>query len=95
MGNGAESSRTTEYRVTSAPGSCPGAFDALKAGDTATHDAIVLKALKALMTEVDVVVLAQASMARVLDQLKPEEKLVPILTSPRMGVERLAKPLAG
>ncbi len=74
---------------------CPGAFDALKAGNAATHDQIVLKELKTLMTEVDVVVLAQASMARVLDQLKPEEKLVPILTSPRMGVERLAKVLAG
>jgi Asp/Glu/hydantoin racemase len=78
-----------EVRVTTCL--CPGAFDALKAGNHATHDQIVLRELKVLMTAVDVVVLAQASMARALDQLKPEEKLVPILTSPRMGVERLAK----
>jgi hypothetical protein len=38
----------------------------------------------------DVVVLAQASMARVVDALKPEDKPVPILSSPRLAIEHLA-----
>jgi hypothetical protein len=38
-------------------------------GDAATHDKKVGDALKQLSTEVDVIVLAQASMARVVDTL--------------------------
>ena len=70
-----------------------GAFAALQAGDTATHDARVLAALNGLLERVEVVVLAQASMARVADQLPPDARRVPILTSPRLGVERLARVL--
>ena len=43
---------------------CDGAFDAVLAGDTATHDRILSEALRNDMTDVDVVILAQASMAR-------------------------------
>jgi hypothetical protein len=39
---------------------------------------------------VDVIVLAQASMARVVDTLKPEDKRVPILASPSIAVDYLA-----
>lgn len=73
---------------------CQGAFEALGSGDTDTHDRIVIENLKELMRRVDVVVLAQASMARVADLLSDEEKLVPILSSPRLGVERLRSVLA-
>ena len=59
-------------------------------GDAATHDAKVAAALKALSQEVDVVVLAQASMARVVDTLAAEDRRVPILASPRIAVEYLA-----
>lgn len=45
---------------------CKGAFEALMNGDTAKHDAMVSAALRELMTEVDVITLAQASMARVV-----------------------------
>jgi hypothetical protein len=38
------------------------------------------------MDKVDVVVLAQASMARVADAIPSDEKKVPILASPRLGV---------
>jgi glutamate racemase len=67
-----------------------GAFEALMAGDGATHDAKVAAALKELSQQVDVVVLAQASMARVVDSLKPEDKRVPILASPGIAVDYLA-----
>ena len=40
-------------------------------------------------------VLAQASMARVAELMSDEEKVVPILSSPRLGVERLRSVLAG
>lgn len=69
---------------------CEGAFDALMSGDAATHDAKVVTALKELSQQVDVIVLAQASMARVVDTLKPEEKRVPILASPGIALDYLA-----
>lgn len=69
---------------------CEGAFDALMADDAATHDAKVAAALKELSRQVDVIVLAQASMARVVDTLAPEDKRVPILASPGIAVDYLA-----
>jgi Asp/Glu/hydantoin racemase len=67
-----------------------GAFDALMSGDAAKHDAMVAGALKELSKEVDVIVLAQASMARVVDTLAPADKRVPILASPGIAVDYLA-----
>ena len=69
---------------------CEGAFDALMSGDAATHDAKVAAVLKELSQQVDVIVLAQASMARVVDSLKPDDKRVPILASPGIAVDYLA-----
>jgi Asp/Glu/hydantoin racemase len=69
---------------------CAGAFDALMRGDAATHDALVAAALKELSRQVDVIVLAQASMARVVDTLSPEDRCVPILASPAIAVDYLA-----
>jgi len=74
---------------------CEGAFAALGRGDTATHDRIVLENLRGLMDRSDVVVLAQASMARVADRIPAEERKVPVLSSPRMGVQRLKDVLGG
>jgi Asp/Glu/hydantoin racemase len=68
---------------------CQGAFEALGAGKTDVHDRVVKENLKGLMERVDVVVLAQASMARVVDQLSAAERKAPILSSPRFGVLRL------
>ncbi|HEX2100854.1 MAG TPA: aspartate/glutamate racemase family protein, partial [Candidatus Synoicihabitans sp.] len=48
---------------------CDGAFAALMSGDTATHDAAVKAALAELGGRVDVIVLAQASMALVVETL--------------------------
>jgi Asp/Glu/hydantoin racemase len=69
---------------------CEGAFDALMNGDAAKHDALVAGALKELSQSADVIVLAQASMARVEDGLAPAEKRVPILASPGIAVDYLA-----
>jgi Asp/Glu/hydantoin racemase len=65
------------------------AFQRLAAGDTEGHDEILGAALLDLVHAVDVVVLAQASMARVLPQL-PAELQGKFLTSPRLGMARVA-----
>ncbi|WP_221028747.1 aspartate/glutamate racemase family protein [Actomonas aquatica] len=69
---------------------CVGAFEALMDGDASTHDRIVAEALQELAGAVDVILLAQASMARVVDGLAVEDRRVPILASPRLAVEHLA-----
>lgn len=69
---------------------CEGAFAALMGGDAPKHDASVASALRELSTQVDVIVLAQASMARVVDGLPAADKVVPILSSPGLAVEFLA-----
>jgi Asp/Glu/hydantoin racemase len=69
---------------------CEGAFEALMGGDGATHDAKVVAALKELSQQVDVIVLAQASMARVVDSLAVADRRVPILASPGIAVDYLA-----
>ena len=67
-----------------------GAFQAVIGGDGARHDALVSTALGEMARAVDVIVLAQASMARVVESLRPQDKPVPILSSPRSAVEHLA-----
>lgn len=74
---------------------CEGAYTLLLSGDTASHDRIVRDYLQGLIQRCDVVILAQASMARVADAIPPSERRVPILTSPRLAVERAARVMAG
>jgi len=71
-----------------------GAFEALMAGDAAKHDTLVAAALRELMTQVDVILLAQASMARVVDTLGEADRRVPILASPGIAIDHLATILA-
>lgn len=66
-----------------------GAFAALQAGRAAEHDEKVLAALEALLSRSDVVVLAQASMARLVQTLKTPPR-IPILTSPVSGLQLAA-----
>ena len=70
---------------------CEGAFDALMGGKPEVHDEMVATALKELAQQVDVILLAQASMARVVSQLAEKDKKVPILTSPELAVQHLAR----
>jgi Asp/Glu/hydantoin racemase len=74
---------------------CSGAFQAFLDGDTGRHDALVTDGLRELIPKVDVVVLAQASMARIADTLPEVERRVPIYSSPRLAVEHLARMVAG
>jgi aspartate/glutamate racemase len=70
---------------------CDGAFEALMAGNAARHDELVLAALEQLSSQVDVIALAQASMARVVATIPAEKKRVPILASPPLAIARLAR----
>lgn len=87
---GAESGRAIEVREIV----CDGAFEALRAGETDRHDDLVRAGLREVLGWADVVVLAQASMARVIETLSDEERETPILTSPRLGMERMRDLLA-
>ncbi len=78
-------------RVSVASRLCEGAFDAVSAGDTAEHDRLVRSGLAELMEQVDVIVLAQASMARVVDGLPETDRRIPILSSPRLAMKYLAQ----
>ena len=68
---------------------CEGAFEALSAGETDGHDESVREGLRELIGWAEVIVLAQASMARVIDTLTDDERQTPILSSPRLGMERM------
>ena len=68
---------------------CEGAFEALRAGEAERHDELVRNGLRDLLGWADVIVLAQASMARVVETLTGDERRTPILSSPRLGMERV------
>ena len=72
---------------------CAGAFDVLMAGDRAAHDAMVIEQAKSIAANVDLIVLAQASMDRLAEPLERETGLA-VLSSPRMGIELLAERVA-
>ncbi|MBQ8068850.1 MAG: Asp/Glu/hydantoin racemase [Solobacterium sp.] len=70
----------TEYLV-------DGALDMLMRGEKDKHNELVIKEIRKAEQENDVVVLAQGSMTAILPLLKETEK--PVLTSPRLAVERV------
>ncbi len=74
---------------------CDGAFEAVMAGDTATHDRIVGEALIDKMRGMDAIVLAQASMARVVDSLAPGAVSAAVFSSPELGVKYARDVLLG
>jgi Asp/Glu/hydantoin racemase len=68
----------------------PGAFAANIAGDRDRHDALVAEAITERAGASDVVVLAQASMASAAAKV---EAGVPVLSSPELGMRRIAAAL--
>jgi len=70
---------------------CEGAFDLLRSGDVKTHNKMVIKGIKELTKKVDVIVCAQGSMVPLLKELGKTP--IPVLTSPRLGVERAVEVL--
>lgn len=69
------------------PAYVPNAFNAIRNGDYETHNRLVKQGIIELAPKVDLIVLAQASMAGVLFQLADNEKSVPILASPQIALE--------
>lgn len=65
------------------------ALQALLNGDGHTHDGLVKQAVVKVAEEVEVVVLAQASMARVLNAIPESDMRVPILSSPHIALEQI------
>lgn len=72
---------------------CDGAFSTLMSGDRERHDAMVVEQAMDLAKNVDMIVLAQASMSRLATMLG-EKTGLPVLSSPRIGVEYLARRVA-
>ena len=70
-----------------------GAYQKLMAGDREGHDNLLVENLQDQARTVDVVVLAQASMARVLPRLSAAEQ-EKILVSPRLAMERVKSVMA-
>jgi Asp/Glu/hydantoin racemase len=70
---------------------CEGAFDALMSGDGKTHDDRVASALREMSEQVDIILLAQASMGRVVDNLPEADKRIPILASPPLAMAHLGR----
>ncbi len=77
-----------DHPVNLVPVLVEGAFGRLQDGDAAGHDALLVEAFQNLVDDVDVVVLAQASMARVVATL-PATMQERFLSSPRLGMEHL------
>lgn len=71
---------------------CDGAFSVLMSGDREKHDAMIVEQAVDLAKSVDLIVLAQASMARLSDRVQ-DTTGVTVLASPRLGVEHLARRL--
>lgn len=80
-------------RITLEKRLCEGAFDVLMSGDREKHDAMVTEQATDLAKNVDMIVLAQASMSRLAGALQEKTK-IPVLSSPRIGVEYLARRIA-
>lgn len=78
-------------RVEIKPVLCEGAYEALLGGDRERHDEIVRSYFRTLEKEVEVVVLAQASMAKIIDSLEERNPATEVLTSPRPAIKRLAE----
>ena len=71
------------------------AFTAMTGGDTSAHDRLVADAAAALAPRVDVICLAQFSMARAQPEVQRRVPVpVPVLTSPTAAVQRLRALLA-
>ena len=71
----------------------PEAMAALQRGDGDAHDRILLATLPALAAQVELVLLAQASMARLAPKFPPDLP-APVLTSPTLAAQRVRALLA-
>jgi Asp/Glu/hydantoin racemase len=75
------------------PRLCEGAFDLLLAGNSQEHDDLVAEAARQAARDCDVILFAQASMARLRPLLEPQIRK-PLLFSPEMAMKRIAQMLS-
>jgi Asp/Glu/hydantoin racemase len=64
------------------------AFRALRSGDQTSHDQLLLEAMEVHQDQVDVVVMAQLSMAALEKQIEEANFRIPVLNSGREGFTR-------
>jgi Asp/Glu/hydantoin racemase len=88
-----EKAREMGKEITVYRGLAKGAFDKLMTGAREEHDEMVLAKAKELAPQVDLLVLAQASMTRLAPMLA-EATGLEVLTSPQLGVESVKQYLA-
>ena len=81
-------------KVAVVEGLAKGAFEALMSGKVEEHDALILQTAKDIASQVDVIVLAQGSMAKMQEKLA-EATGKPVLSSPRLGVQEVRDILKG
>lgn len=72
---------------------CDEAFNYLQARQYLEHDELVRDGIRRLSKRCEVVVLAQASMARAVEGMRPSEVNVPVLSSPPLLIDYLKKVL--
>ncbi len=84
----------TGKKITVVEGLAKGAFEALMSGKAEEHDALILQTAKDIAGQVDVIVLAQGSMAKMQDKLS-QATGKPVLSSPRLGVQEVRDILKG
>ncbi len=70
------------------------AFAAIRKGDVETHNRLVKQAILELSPNVEMVVLAQATMSKVFAVLPENERRVPVLSSPYLALERVKQAIA-
>jgi Asp/Glu/hydantoin racemase len=83
-----QTAATAGREVEVVPSLCDGAFEAVIGGDVARHDSMLIESLHRLRAEVDVVVLAQASMVRVIDLMQLSGG-PPMLSSPELALRQM------
>jgi Asp/Glu/hydantoin racemase len=88
-----ETAASHSHHIEVVPHLCEGAFKAILSGDLAKHNQIVAEGLKELAQQVELIVLAQASMAGVIEKLPVEMKTVPILSSPEPAIKQAGEVL--
>lgn len=81
-----EKAKAAGKTVEMQPYLCEGAFDVLMSGDRDRHDQMVLAGAQELAPQVDLIVLAQASMSRLAPMLS-QEVGKEVLSSPRLAVQ--------
>lgn len=79
--------------IKTVPVLCEGAYSAYLSGNKVEHDRIVKRYLVDLMNKVDVILLAQVSIARIVKALGEGEVKVPVLSSPVPAVKHIAEVL--